>query len=106
VLRATAALFAFGSVLTLVDAVLTRSLLHQPGHTEQWAPVRSMIAVLGIDAALALASALAVGALAAVAWGAVRARPPLASGAFVVLCIAVGARVCGCANNVGVMLAS
>jgi hypothetical protein len=105
VLRATAALFAFGSVLTLVDALMTRALLQDPGHSEQWPPVRALIGALGLDAALALSATLAVGALAAVAWGAVKARPPLASGAFVVLCIAVGARVCGCANNVGVLLA-
>lgn len=103
-LRATAVLFAFGSVLTLLDAVLTRSLLQEPGTTEQWVPVRLLIDTLGIDVALACCSVLAVGALAAVSWGAVRARPPLASGAFVVLCLAVGVRLCGCVNNVGVML--
>jgi hypothetical protein len=105
VLRATAVLFAFGSVLTLVDAWLTRSLLHDPGRAEQWPPVRALIDALGLDVALAVCSVLAVGALAVVSWGAVRARGPLASGAFVVLCVAVGARVCGCANNVGVLLA-
>jgi hypothetical protein len=104
VLRATAVLFAFGSMLTLVDALLTHALLREPGRTEQWPPVRVLIDTLGLEAALALCSLLAVGALAAVAWGAVRARPPLASFAFVVLCLAVGARVCGCANNFGVML--
>ena len=83
-LRATAVLFAFGSVLTLVDAVLTRSLLREPGTTEQWAPVRLLIDSLGLDVALALCAMLAVGALAAVSWGAVRARAPLASGAVVV----------------------
>jgi hypothetical protein len=93
-------------VLTLVDALMTRALLRQPGHAEQWPPVRGLIGLLGLDAALALSAALAVGALAAVAWGAVKARPPLASAAFVVLCIAVGARVCGCANNLGVVLTS
>jgi hypothetical protein len=92
-------------VLTLVDAWLTRSLLQDTGRTEQWPPVRALVDALGIEIALAVASALAVGALAVVSWGAVRARAPLASGAFVVLCIAVGARVCGCANNVGVLLA-
>jgi hypothetical protein len=104
VLRATAVLFAFGSVLTLVDAVLTMSLLRQPGMTEQWAPVRLLIDAFGIEVALAFSSMLAVGALAAVSWGVVRARPPIASAAFVVLCVAIGARVCGCVNNVGVML--
>jgi hypothetical protein len=104
VLRATALLFAFGSLLTLVDAVLTRELLQEPGHAEQWAPMRMLMDTLGVELALAIASALAVGALAAVSWGVVRARPPIASFAFVVLCVAVGARICGCANNVGVML--
>jgi len=97
-------LFAFGSILTLIDAALTHQLLREPGMTERWLPVRMLMDRLGVDAALAVCSAVAVGGLAVVAWGAVRARPPLADVAFVVLCIAVGARVCGCANNFGVML--
>jgi hypothetical protein len=103
-IRAAALLFAFGSSLTLVDAMLTRELLRSPGTTERWAPVRMLIDAMGPDVALAVCSVLAVGALAAVAWGAVYARPPLSSAAFIVLCVAVGARVCGCANNFGVML--
>jgi hypothetical protein len=104
VIRATAALFAFGSILTLIDAWLTRALLRNPGMTERWVPVRMLIDAVGVDLALALCSVIAVAGLAVVAWGAVYARPPLASVAFIVLCIAVGARVCGCANNFGVML--
>jgi hypothetical protein len=103
-IRAASVLFAFGSLLTLVDAVLTRELLRNPGMTERWVPVRIIIDVLGVDLALAVCSIVAVGGLAAVAWGVARARPPLASAAFVVLCFAVGARMCGCANNFGVML--
>lgn len=97
-------LFAFGSILTLIDAALTRTLLRDPTMTERWVPVRMLMDGLGVDLALAVCSIVAVGALAVVAWGSVRARPPLASVAFVVLCVAVGARVCGCANNFGVML--
>ena len=104
VVRATSVLFAFGALLTLVDALLTRQLLRDPGMTERWVPVRMLIDTMGVDLALAVCSVLAVGALAVVAWGAVYARAPLASIAFVVLCIAVGARICGCANNFGVML--
>lgn len=97
-------LFAFGSILTLIDAALTRQLLREPGMTERWVPVRLLIDGLGVDLALAVCSVVAVAGLAVVAWGAVRARPPLARVAYVVLCVAVGARVCGCANNFGVML--
>ncbi len=97
-------LFAFGSLLTLVDALLTRQLLRDPGMTERWVPVRMLMDGLGVDLALAVCSIVAVAGLAVVAWAAVRARPPLAAVSFVVLCIAVGARVCGCANNFGVML--
>jgi hypothetical protein len=97
-------LFAFGSILTLIDAALTRQLLREPGMTERWVPVRMLIDGLGVDLALAVCSVAAVGGLAVVAWGSVRARPPLAGVAFMVLCIAVGARVLGCANNFGVML--
>lgn len=103
-MRATAVLFAVGSILTLIDAALTRQLLREPGMTERWVPVRLLIDGLGVDLALAVCSVVAVGGLAVVAWGAVRARPPLARVAYVVLCVAVGARVCGCANNFGVML--
>ncbi len=103
-IRVTSVLFAFGSLLTLIDAALTRQLLREPGMTERWLPVRVLMDSLGVDVALAVCSAVAVAGLAVVAWGAVRARPPLASVAFFVLCIAVGARVCGCANNFGVML--
>ena len=102
--RATAALFAFGSLLTLVDALLTRELLRTDGMTERWAPVRALMDAVGVDLALAICSALAVAAMAFVAWGAVRARSRVASGAFVVLCAVVAIRVCGCVNNFGVML--
>jgi len=102
--RTCAVLFAFGSLLTLVDAVMTRQLLRTQGMVERWTPVRALIDAIGLDLALAVCSVLAVGALAIVAWGAVRARPPIASAAFVVLCGAVAFRVCGCVNNFGVML--
>lgn len=102
--RATAVLFAVGALLTLVDAVLTRQLLRHPGSAERWAPVRMLIDALGPDIALAVCSVLAVGAMAVVTRAAVRARPPLAYGAFLVLCAVVGARALGCANNVGVMV--
>jgi hypothetical protein len=42
--------------------------------------------------------------MACVAWAAVHARPTIASASFIVLCGAVAIRVCGCANNFGVML--
>jgi len=104
VVRATAVLFAAGALLTLVDAVLTRQLLREPGTVERWAPVRWLIDALGPELALAVCSVLAVATMAIVARAAVRARPPFAHGAFLVLCVVVGARVLGCANNVGVMI--
>jgi hypothetical protein len=97
-------LFAFGAVLTLVDAVLTRELLRTAGMTERWAPVRALMDAVGVDLALAICSVLAVGAMALVAWGAVRARPVIASASFIVLCAVVAIRVFGCVNNFGVML--
>jgi hypothetical protein len=103
-IRATAVLFAFGSLLTLVDALLTRELLGTAGMTERWAPVRALMDAVGVDVALAICCTLAVAAMAFVAWAAVRARPALASMSFVVLCAVVAVRVCGCANNFGVML--
>ncbi len=42
--------------------------------------------------------------MAFVAWAAVRTRPVFASASFIVLCAVVAIRVCGCANNFGVML--
>ncbi len=59
---------------------------------------------VGVDLALAICSTLAVAAMALVAWGAVRARPAIASASFIVLCAVVAVRVCGCVNNFGVML--
>jgi hypothetical protein len=102
--RATAVLFAFGSLLTLVDAILTRSLLRSASVTERWAPVRVLMHAVGVDLALAICSSLAIVAMAVIAWGAVRARPVVASASFIVLCAVVAVRVCGCANNFGVML--
>ena len=102
--RATAVLFAAGALLTLVDAVLTRQLLLQPGHTERWAPVRMLVAALGVDAAIAIASALAVGTMTALAWTAVYGRRNLAAVAYVTLFVAVVVRGSGCVNNLGVML--
>lgn len=103
--HAAAVLFAFGSLLTLVDAMLTRELLRSAGMTERWAPVRALMDAVGVDVALAICSTLAVAAMAFVAWGAVRARPSIASASFVILCAVVAVRVCGCVNNFGVMLA-
>lgn len=103
--HATAVLFAFGSLLTLVDAAMTHVLLHQPTATERWGPVRVLMDTVGVDVALAICSILAIGGMAVLAWAAVRARPALASSAFIVLCAVVAVRVCGCANNFGVMLA-
>jgi hypothetical protein len=102
--RATAVLFAFGSILTLVDASLTSVLLREDGNTERWAPVRVLMGAVGVDVALAICSIVAVAAMACVAWGAVRARPTVASGSFIVLCAVVALRVFGCANNFGVLL--
>lgn len=97
-------LFAFGSLLTLLDALLTRTLLRQATMTEQWAPVRALMHAVGIDVALAVCSTIAIGAMAVVAWGAVRGRPTLASASFIVLCAVVAVRVCGCVNNFGLMV--
>ncbi len=97
-------LFAFGSLLTLVDAVMTRVLLREPATTESWAPVHTLMEAVGVDLALAICSTLAIGAMAVVAWASVRARPALASMSFLVLCGVVAIHVCGCANNFGVML--
>ncbi|HEY3722784.1 MAG TPA: hypothetical protein VGN59_05395 [Acidimicrobiia bacterium] len=102
--RATAVLFAVGSLLTLVDALMTHALLRQDGFGERWAPVRALMDAVGVDIALAICAVLAVGAMAAVAWASVRARPAIASLSFVVLCAVVAVRVCGCVNNFGVML--
>jgi hypothetical protein len=103
-IRATAVLFAFGALLTLVDALMTRELLQTSGLTERWAPVRALMDAVGVDVALAISSTLAIGAMAFVAWAAVRSRPAFSSAAFIVLCAVVAVRVCGCANNFGVML--
>jgi hypothetical protein len=96
-------LFAFGSLLTLVDALLTRELLGSAEMTERWVPVRILMDAVGVDVALAICSTLAVGAMAFLAWSAVRARPAIASGSFIVLCAVVALRICGCVNNFGVM---
>jgi hypothetical protein len=101
--RATAVLFAFGSLLTLVDALLTRELLRNAAMSERWTPVRTLMDAFGVDVALAICATVAVAAMAVVAWAAVRARPSLASASFVVLCAVVAVRVCGCVNNFGVM---
>ena len=71
--------------------------------TEQWAPVRALMDAVGVDVALAICSALAIAAMAVVAWGAVRGRSTIASTSFVLLCAVVAVRVCGCVNNFGVM---
>ena len=97
-------LFAFGSLLTLVDALLTRALLRQATMAEQWAPVRELMHAVGVDVALALCSTVAIGAMAVVAWGSVRGRSTIATASFVVLCAVVAARVCGCVNNFGLMV--
>lgn len=102
--RATATLFALGSLLTLVDALLTRTLLSDHGMFERWVPVRTLMDALGIDLALVICSTLAVAAMAVVAWGAVRARSTLASVSFFVLCAVVAVRVWGCVNNFGILL--
>lgn len=102
--RATAALFALGALLTLVDAVLTRQLLLQPGHTEQWAPVRMLIEALGVDLAIAVASVLAVVTMTALAWTSVYGRRHLAAIAYVALFAVVFVRTSACVNNFGVML--
>lgn len=102
--RATAVLFAVGSLLTLVDAALTRRLLLEPGHTERWAPVRMLIDALGVDIAIAIASVLAVATMAALAWTSVYGRRNLAAIAYVTLFAAILVRGSGCLNNFGVML--
>ncbi len=102
--RATATLFALGSLLTLVDALLTRTLLSGTGTIERWAPVRALMDTLGVDLALVVCSSLAVAAMAAVAWSAVHARSTLASLSFFVLCAVVMVRVWGCVNNFGLLL--
>jgi hypothetical protein len=102
--RATATLFALGSLLTLVDALLTRTLLNQPGTVERWVPVRLLMQLLGVDVALVVSSTLAVLAMAVVAWGAVRARSSLATVSFVVLSAVVLVRIWGCVNNFGILL--
>jgi hypothetical protein len=101
---AIAALFALGSVLTLVDALLTRTLLRDTGTIERWMPVRRLMETFGIDVALVICSTLAVVAMAMVAWSAVRARSTIASLSFFVLCAVVSVRVWGCVNNFGILL--
>jgi hypothetical protein len=103
--RATAAIFAFGSLLTLVDALLTRALLEDPGMFESWVPVRMLMEAVGVDLALAICSTLAVGAMAVIAWAAVRARSGLATLSFWMLCAVVSVRVCACVNNIGLISA-
>jgi hypothetical protein len=102
--RATATLFALGSLLTLVDALLTRTLLRQTGTVERWVPVRMLMETLGIDVALVVCTTLAVMAMGMVAWGAVRARSSIATVSYVVLCAVVVVRVWGCVNNFGILL--
>jgi len=102
--RSTAILFALGSLLTLVDAALTRTLLQDPRLIEQWVPVRRLMDAFGIDVALMICTVLAVFAMGVVAWAAVRARSTLASAAFLVLCAVVTVRVWGCVNNLGILL--
>jgi hypothetical protein len=102
--RATATLFALGSLLTLVDALLTRTLLQDTRLIERWVPVRALMEAFGIDVALVLCSTLAVIAMGVVAWGAVRARSTLASLSFFVLCAVVAVRVWGCLNNIDILL--
>lgn len=98
-------LFAFGSLLTLVDALLTRQLLRHGTTTERWTPVRVLMDAVGVDVALAICAVLAVGAMAIVAWGSIRERSVVSSASFIVLCAVVAIRVCGCVNNFGVMVA-
>ena len=88
----------------MIDASLTSVLLREDGTTERWAPVRLLMDLVGIDLALAISSILAIGAMAFVAWGAVRTRSTLATASFLLLCAVVGIRVFGCVNNFGVML--
>src|ERR1700712_231725 len=83
--RATAVLFAFGSLLTLVDALMTRQLLRHGTTTERWTPVRVLMDAVGVDIALAICAALAVGAMAIVAWGSIRERSVVSTASFVVL---------------------
>ncbi len=83
---------------------MTHALLRRDGFHERWAPVRALMDAVGVDIALAICAVIAVGAMAAVAWGSVRARPAVASLLFVLLCVVVAMRVCGCVNNFGVML--
>jgi hypothetical protein len=89
----------------LVDAVMTSVLLRTDGMTERWAPVSALMDAVGVDLALAIASVLAIAAMAIVAWGAVRGRSVVATTSFIVLCAVVAVRVFGCVNNFGVMLA-
>jgi hypothetical protein len=102
--RATATLFALGSLLTLVDALLTRTLLQDATLAERWVPVRELMEAFGIDVALVVCSTLAVLAMGVVAWTAVRARSTLASLSFFVLVAVVAVRVWGCVNNIGILL--
>ncbi len=87
-----------------MDALLTHTLLQQSVMTERWAPVRELMRAVGVDVALALCSALAIGAMAIIAWGSVRGRSTIATASFVVLCAVVAVRVCGCVNNFGLMV--
>lgn len=102
--RSAAILFALGSLLTLVDALLTRTLLQDASLVERWVPVRELMEALGVDLALVICSTLAVAAMGVIAWSAVRARSTLASLSFFVLVAVVAVRVWGCVNNFGILL--
>jgi hypothetical protein len=97
-------LFALGSLLTLVDALLTRTLLADPHMIERWVPLRRLMDLFGVDLALVICSTLAVLAMGIVAWTATQARSTLASMAFFVLLAVVAVRVWGCVNNVSILL--
>ena len=103
-IRATAALFALGAVLTLADALQTQWLLRDHRFSERWTPIHFLVERLGTDLALGLASLLAIATMGLLAAGAVYSRRPIANAAFTVLAMAVVVRAFGCANNFGLIV--
>ena len=103
-IRATALLFALGSLLTLADALQTQWLLRDHRFTERFPPVHWLMAHLGTDAALALASFLAITAMGLVAAAAVYVRRPVSTVAFTALAFAVLVRGLGCVSNFGLII--
>ena len=103
-IRATAVLFALGSLLTLADALQTQWLLRDHRFTERFPPVHWLITQLGTDAALALASFLAITAMGLVAAAAVYVRRPVSTVAFTALAVAVLVRGLGCVSNFGLII--